>query len=221
MKSPITGKQMSPEVRKEKLTYKGEVYEIWYNYYLDMDNGETFTDDILDDANLAQVYQQYEQRIGKMSEESVDAIKNKVKHEHFVDDFLIKSEFRKEEIDELADGEMVEHTIVRKFLDNGGIYKYYTSVKKDIINGINFFSYHSGYIGGSGTTSRLFVGDYDNLYEHDDYMLGTDTLDIIKKDTEPIIEEYDDRIVYLNDWKSLKTGESVCQSMEKEILKNK
>ena len=77
MKSPITGKEMRLEVRKEKLTYRKEEYEIYYHSYVCEDTGEHFTVDEIDDLDSNQVDNQYRQKYGIPFVEEIKAIREK------------------------------------------------------------------------------------------------------------------------------------------------
>jgi DNA-binding transcriptional regulator YiaG/uncharacterized phage-associated protein len=59
MKSPIPGKRV--ELKREKITetFRKESFPIWRHYYQDLDSGETFTTDELDELNSSQLYNQY------------------------------------------------------------------------------------------------------------------------------------------------------------------
>ncbi len=59
MKSPITGKEMKRMWKEDVLEVRKEKFPILYHYYLCEDTGEEFTDEQLDDLNLAQAYNQY------------------------------------------------------------------------------------------------------------------------------------------------------------------
>ena len=52
-----------PLIREEStLSYRNEEFPVTYNYYLCQDTGERFTDDTLDNINLAQVHNQFREK---------------------------------------------------------------------------------------------------------------------------------------------------------------
>lgn len=59
MKNPITGKEMVLKKEKRSITFRKEVFEVIYHYYLCQDSKEQFTTTELDDLNLNQAYNQY------------------------------------------------------------------------------------------------------------------------------------------------------------------
>lgn len=59
MKSPITDKEMKLIIEDTILNYRGKGYNIQYYHYLCEESGETFTTDLLDEINIAQVHKQY------------------------------------------------------------------------------------------------------------------------------------------------------------------
>lgn len=79
MKSPITGKEMRKEVRKEKLTYRKEEFEIRYHVYVCDDSKEHFTDDELDALNTNQIYNQYREKHGIPFPNEIREIREKYK----------------------------------------------------------------------------------------------------------------------------------------------
>lgn len=62
MKSPITGKPMQLVKTLQKITYRGEVFEILYYSYVCQDTQEQYTTDELDELNIAQVQLQYKEK---------------------------------------------------------------------------------------------------------------------------------------------------------------
>ncbi len=60
MKSPITDKEMKLKIDDTILNYRGKGYSIQYHHYFCEDSGESFTTDLLDEINIAQVHRQYQ-----------------------------------------------------------------------------------------------------------------------------------------------------------------
>lgn len=77
MKSPATGKEMKTAVRKDKLTYRKEEFEINYHSYKCEDSGEEYTDDDLDLINTNQVYNQYRVKHGIPFPDEIKEIRKK------------------------------------------------------------------------------------------------------------------------------------------------
>lgn len=59
MKSPITGKEMTLQVKKSKLVFRKEEFEYTHKSFYCADSGESFTTTELDEFNLNQVYNKY------------------------------------------------------------------------------------------------------------------------------------------------------------------
>lgn len=77
MKSPLTGKEM-PMVKEERsLEYRKEEFKVVYHYYKCKETAEAFTDDTLDNLNLAQVYNQYRVKYGIPLVEEIRNIRQK------------------------------------------------------------------------------------------------------------------------------------------------
>lgn len=64
MRSPFTGGLVELRHEKRKLSFRKEMYEYTYNYYMCADTGENFTTTELDEVNLIQVYNQYRVKYG-------------------------------------------------------------------------------------------------------------------------------------------------------------
>ncbi|MFN5442317.1 MAG: type II TA system antitoxin MqsA family protein, partial [Flavobacteriia bacterium] len=62
MKSPLTGKEMLLKRESRVLTFRKEEYSVVYHYFLCEQSGETFTSTELDQINLQQLYNQYQQQ---------------------------------------------------------------------------------------------------------------------------------------------------------------
>lgn len=77
MKSPLTGKDMVLKVRTQKMTFKGEDFDIEYQYFRDEESDADFTDDKLDKKNLDQVYDLYRAKHKIPFVEKIKAIREK------------------------------------------------------------------------------------------------------------------------------------------------
>lgn len=77
MKSPITGKEMIPKKEKRTITFRKEVFEVVYHYYLCQDSNEQFTTTELDDLNLNQAYNQYRVKFNLPFPEEIIEIREK------------------------------------------------------------------------------------------------------------------------------------------------
>lgn len=75
MKSPITGKEMKLCKERRQLSFRKEVFDVIFHYYLDENNGEQFTTTDLDNLNLSQVYNQYRDRFNIPFTEEIKAIR--------------------------------------------------------------------------------------------------------------------------------------------------
>lgn len=64
MNSPITGKPMKLVREADTLTFRKEMFNIVYHYYLCEESGERFTDDRLDTLNTVQATNQYREKYG-------------------------------------------------------------------------------------------------------------------------------------------------------------
>lgn len=75
MKSPITGKEM--ELRKEvrEIEFRKENFEVVFHYYYCKDSKEQFTDTILDELNMIQLYNQYREKHKLPFPEEIKAIR--------------------------------------------------------------------------------------------------------------------------------------------------
>lgn len=62
MKSPITGKEMTLIKEERNMTFRKEEFPIVYHYYLCDDSNEQFTSTELDELNLLQLYNQYQDK---------------------------------------------------------------------------------------------------------------------------------------------------------------
>ena len=59
MKSPITGKEMTLEIKKSVLSFRKEKFDYFHLSYFCKESQESFTTTDLDELNLSQVYNQY------------------------------------------------------------------------------------------------------------------------------------------------------------------
>jgi len=69
MNSPLTGKEMILQERPLILDYRGNQYTINHRYYLCEDTGEEFTDTELDDMNLQELWDKYDEDLLNLSNE--------------------------------------------------------------------------------------------------------------------------------------------------------
>lgn len=77
MKSPITGKEMKLVKEPATLPFRKNEFEVVYHYYLCEDTKEQFTDDELDNINVAQVHNQYREKYGIPFPEEIKSIREK------------------------------------------------------------------------------------------------------------------------------------------------
>lgn len=77
MKSPITGKEMKLVKEPAKLPFRKDEFGVVYHYYLCEDTKEQFTDDELDNINIAQVHNQYREKYGIPFPEEIKSIREK------------------------------------------------------------------------------------------------------------------------------------------------
>ncbi len=77
MKSPITGKEMKLVKELTSLPFRKEEFEVMYHYYLCEDTKEQYTDDELDNLNIAQVHNQYREKYGIPFPEEIKNIREK------------------------------------------------------------------------------------------------------------------------------------------------
>ena len=63
MKSPITSKEMSLMKERRTLDFRKESFEVIFHYYLCQDSKEQFTNTVIDEINIQQVYNQYRDRL--------------------------------------------------------------------------------------------------------------------------------------------------------------
>jgi putative zinc finger/helix-turn-helix YgiT family protein len=75
MKSPITGKEM--ELRKEvrEIEFRKENFEVIFHYYYCKDSKEQFTDTLVDELNMNQLYNQYREKHKLPFPEEIKAIR--------------------------------------------------------------------------------------------------------------------------------------------------
>jgi DNA-binding transcriptional regulator YiaG/uncharacterized phage-associated protein len=64
MKSPFTGGNAVLQKQIRFMNFRKESFPIQFQYYLCTDSGEQFTDALLDEVNLNQVYNQYREKYG-------------------------------------------------------------------------------------------------------------------------------------------------------------
>jgi len=78
MKSPITGKEMECRIESGfKITFRKEEYSIVHHYWICIDSAEQFTDEAMDDLDLGQVYNQYQEKYGIPFPEEIKSIREK------------------------------------------------------------------------------------------------------------------------------------------------
>lgn len=77
MRSPITGKEMKLVRELSTLPFRKDEFEVMYHYYLCEDTKEQFTDDELDNINIAQVHNQYREKYGIPFPEEIIKIREK------------------------------------------------------------------------------------------------------------------------------------------------
>jgi len=64
MVSPLTGKKMPLRKEERLLDFRKEEFKVSYHFYKCEESGEEFTDDVLDNLNLTQLYNQYRVKYG-------------------------------------------------------------------------------------------------------------------------------------------------------------
>lgn len=64
MNSPFTGGEVQINKETRTLTYRKELFDVLYQFYVCKDTGEQFTDEDMDTANINQVYNQYRVKYG-------------------------------------------------------------------------------------------------------------------------------------------------------------
>jgi transcriptional regulator with XRE-family HTH domain len=64
MKSPFTGGEALLQREERSMNFRKDAFLIQFQYYLCVDSGEQFTDALLDEANINQVYNQYREKYG-------------------------------------------------------------------------------------------------------------------------------------------------------------
>jgi uncharacterized phage-associated protein/DNA-binding transcriptional regulator YiaG len=77
MRSPITGKEMKLVKEATNLPFRKDEFGVVYHYYLCEDTKEQFTDDELDNINIAQVHNQYREKYGIPFPEEIKSIREK------------------------------------------------------------------------------------------------------------------------------------------------
>lgn len=77
MKSPITGKEMSLKCEWKVVSFRKELFEVPYQYYLCEDTGEQFTTTALDEMNIQMVHNQYRVKNHVPLPEEIQAIREK------------------------------------------------------------------------------------------------------------------------------------------------
>jgi putative zinc finger/helix-turn-helix YgiT family protein len=75
MKSPITGKEMIKMTKEDVIIFRKESLPILYHYYFCEDSKEEFTDEILENLNLNQVYNQYRAKYNLPFPDQIKAIR--------------------------------------------------------------------------------------------------------------------------------------------------
>jgi len=77
MKSPISNEDMSLRTRKERLIFRKEEFEIVSHYLLDEQRQAEFTTTELDELNIAQLYNQYREKLGIPFPDEIREIREK------------------------------------------------------------------------------------------------------------------------------------------------
>lgn len=77
MISPLTGKEMKLVKELANLPFRKEDFSVVYHYYLCEDTKEQFTDDELDNVNIAQVHNRYREKYGIPFPEEIKSIREK------------------------------------------------------------------------------------------------------------------------------------------------
>lgn len=77
MKSPITGREMKLVREVTNLPFRKDEFAVVYHYYMCEDTNEQFTDDELDNINIAQVHNQYREKNGIPFPEEIKKIREK------------------------------------------------------------------------------------------------------------------------------------------------
>src|ERR1044072_7168522 len=77
MKSPITGKEMSLQKEKRKLSFRKEEFEVLYHYLLCDDSQEQFTTTAIDEVNMNQLYNQYREKHHLPFPDDIKALREK------------------------------------------------------------------------------------------------------------------------------------------------
>jgi uncharacterized phage-associated protein/DNA-binding transcriptional regulator YiaG len=77
MRSPITGKEMKLVKEITNLPFRKDEFAVVYHHYLCEDTKEQFTDDELDNINIAQVHNQYREKYGIPFPEEIKSIREK------------------------------------------------------------------------------------------------------------------------------------------------
>jgi len=75
MKSPFTGGQVALHREERQLEFRKELFTVQFQYFLCKESGEQFTDPVLDDVNINQVYNQYRAKYGIPFPDEVNAIR--------------------------------------------------------------------------------------------------------------------------------------------------
>ncbi|MDG3582480.1 MULTISPECIES: type II TA system antitoxin MqsA family protein [Flavobacteriaceae] len=79
MKSPITGKEMSIEVRNMELTFRKESFPVSYPSFYCQDSNQYFTSTEFDTIKMKQVYNQYRDKYNLPFPEEIKEIRSKYK----------------------------------------------------------------------------------------------------------------------------------------------
>ncbi|MCA6434964.1 MAG: DUF4065 domain-containing protein [Bacteroidetes bacterium] len=77
MKSPITGKVMELRKEEREIEFRKEPFKVVFHYYYCKDSKEQFTDTVLDELNMNQLYNQYRKKHNLPFPEEIIAIREK------------------------------------------------------------------------------------------------------------------------------------------------
>ena len=77
MKSPITGKEMELRKEEREIEFRKEPFKVVFHYYYCKDSKEQFTDTVLDELNMNQLYNQYRKKHNLPFPEEIIAIREK------------------------------------------------------------------------------------------------------------------------------------------------